>query len=491
MVEALILLPALACLVAFLLRSDRWRRVLLVAVASAHVAGTAVLWTREPTPPGERAWVAFDRAGLFISSITSVVFLACSIFAAGYLSREQRGRRPDFEEGSIFDNAPEATFTGCMLMFLAMMTLVAASQHFGILWIAIEATTLATAPLIYFHRHHRSLEATWKYLLLCSVGIALALLGNFFLVVASSGGESQPFAFTLGNLRERAHSLHLPWLRAAFIFFLIGYGTKMGLAPLHSWKPDVYSEAPSVVAALFSSALSNCAFLGILRGFEICGAAGEAAFARDCLLTFGVASLAFAAFFIFRQNDYKRMLAYSSIEHMGILALGFGVGGAGVAGALFHCAYHSLSKASMFMVAGNVLATYKSKSAAQVSGLVRVLPWTGALWVAGFLAVSGSPPFATFMSEFAILRGAMETKSPWVPGAFILFILIAFMGMATMAIQMAQGPAPQVPGGVRRDSWRAVLPPAALIAAALVLGLWTPPAMRAAVQSLAQTFQFR
>ena len=154
------------------------------------------------------------------------------------------------------------------------MTLVLLSENLGLLWIAIEATTLSSAPLIYFHRHHRSLEATWKYLLICSVGIGLALLGNFFLAVAASGSSGAGGSLSVRILCERASQLHVPWLKGAFLFLLVGYGTKMGLAPLHTWLPDAHSEAPSVVSALLSGALLNCAFVGILRIFQICAAAG-------------------------------------------------------------------------------------------------------------------------------------------------------------------------------------------------------------------------
>src|SRR5439155_12404295 len=174
----------------------------------------------------------------------------------------------------------------------------------GLLWIAVEATTLASAPLIYFHRHHRSLEATWKYLLICSVGIGLALLGNFFLAVAASGASGAGGSLSIGALREHAAQLHMPWLKGAFLFLLVGYGTKMGLAPLHTWLPDAHSEAPSVVSALLSGALLNCALLGIVRVQQVCAAAGQAAFGQGLLVGFGLLSMAVAAVFILGQADY-------------------------------------------------------------------------------------------------------------------------------------------------------------------------------------------
>ncbi len=226
-------------------------------------------------------WLALDALGRLFLGITSTLFLAAALYAVGYLARETGSgddRRRDLEEDALFVNAPEAVFTGCLLFFLATMTLVCVSNHLGLLWVAVEATTLASAPLIYFHRHHRSLEAAWKYLLICSVGIALALLGNFLLAVATqelAGAAKSRCACDL--LLHAAASFQPLWLKAAFIFLLVGYGTKMGLAPLHTWLPDAHSEAPSLVSALLSGALLNCAFLGDpARACRCCAAAGLA-----------------------------------------------------------------------------------------------------------------------------------------------------------------------------------------------------------------------
>ena len=221
----------------------------------------------------------------------------------------------------------EPIFVPCLLVFLGMTTLMVCSQHLGLMWIAVEAATLATAPLIYFNRTPRSIEATWKYLLVGSVGIALALLGSFVLAYASLGEDS---SLLFGDLMARAAHMNRAWLRVAFILLLVGYGTKMGLAPMHTWKPDAYGEAPGVVGALLAGGLTRCAFLAIVRVFRVCAGAGEGADARALLVFFGLFSMAVAAVFMVGQRDFKRMLAYSSIEHMGILVLGIGLGGSGV-----------------------------------------------------------------------------------------------------------------------------------------------------------------
>ena len=287
MILALLLAtPAGAAAVAYFIRRDGLRRALLLLAAVFHTALTAASWFSRPAALLD-GWLLLDAPGRLFLSITSVLFLAAAFYGVGYLGRENPGARPDFEEGLLFLNAREATFTACLLLFLAAMTLVCVSQHFGLLWVAIEATTLASAPLIYFHRHHRSLEATWKYLLICSVGIALALLGNFFLAVAASDSSGTAVPLVLGDLVRAGPQLHAPWLKAAFLLFLVGYGTKMGLAPLHTWLPDAHSEAPSVVSALLSGALLNCAFLGILRVQQVCAAAGLGEFGRALLVASG------------------------------------------------------------------------------------------------------------------------------------------------------------------------------------------------------------
>jgi hydrogenase-4 component F len=277
------------------------------------------------------------------------------------------------------------------------------------------------------------------------------------------------------------------WLRAAFVFLLVGFGTKMGLAPMHTWLPDAHSESPSVVSALLSGALLNCAFLGILRAHQVLAAAGEADFARGLLVGFGLISMAVAGVFILGQADYKRMLAYSSVEHMGILALGVGLGGGAIFGAMLHAVNHSLTKGMLFLLAGNILAAYRTKSAADVRGLSRALPLTGALWVAGFLAITGTPPFGPFLSELTILRSALDQGRSGVAAAYLLLLAVIFAGMATTVLRMAQGSSsrPAAPSG-RGEAALAVGPPLILAIAILILGLYVPPAIGGAAHAAAR-----
>ncbi|HJQ85468.1 MAG TPA: proton-conducting transporter membrane subunit [Candidatus Binatia bacterium] len=484
MIVVLLAIPLLGAVLAYLAPGAAPRRLVLVLTGVAHAAVAATTWVAAPSPR-LAGWLALDPLGRLFLSVASALFLASAVYGVAALRRELPGEREDFEEGLLFDNAPEATFAACLLLFLAAMTLVTVSQAFGLLWVGVEATTLASAPLIYFHRHHRSLEATWKYLLICSVGIALALLGNFFLAVAVGGRAPGAQQLGLPELLRDAKSLDPVWLKAAFLLFLVGYGTKMGLAPLHTWLPDAHSEAPSVVSALLSGALLNCALLGIIRAQQVCVAAGQGAFGQELLVGFGLLSMGVAAVFIPGQPDYKRMLAYSSVEHMGITSLGIGLGGVGTFGAMLHAVNHSLTKAALFFVAGNILAEYRSKSTAEVRGVLRILPASGVLWVAGLFAITGTPPFGSFLSELIVLDAALGQGRIAVAATYLVLLAVVFVGMSRAALGMAQG----TPPGARRARSEPVLgiaPAATLAAVALLLGVWIPAPVRAAIDLAAR-----
>jgi len=455
-ISALPLLVALAVLTVPAFRGRRVPVALLAAVALAHLALVTSLWIT-PEPPTLGGWLAVDPLGLTVLTLTSVLFLVTVIYAVGYLRHEKPG------SGRVF--------AGCLLAFLTAASVVALAQHLAMVWVGMEATTLAVAPLIFLRRDRRSLEATWKYLVISSVGIALALLGTFFLASAQGDGAGHPLL--LPDLIEHARELHPAWLRAAFLFLLVGFGTKMGLAPMHTWKPDTYGEAPSLVSALMAGALTSCAFLGVARVTEVVMAAGLGPFAQPVLIAFGLLSLAVAAAFIIGQGDVKRLLAYSSVEHMGLLVLGLGLGGVGAYGSMLHLVNNGLSKGWVFLITGNIVLATGSSTAAGNRGLVRTLPVSAALLVLGLFAVTGSPPFGTFMSEFTILRAAIEAGHPWLAAVMLLLLAISFVGMAALVLGMALGE-PE-PGTLRvRESPWLVAGPIALAAIVLMLGVYVP-----------------
>ncbi len=501
MLWLLLLLPIVSGLMAFAMPWNWPRRLLLLATSAAH-AGIVAASLAETPPPVFGGWIALDPLAKVFLAITSFLFLAVTLYTVEYLARESTVNRQALSRDLPFADAPEAIFTGCYLLFLGAMTGVIVSQHWGLMWVAVEATTLASAPLIYYHRHARSLEATWKYLLICSVGIALALLGNFFLAVALHGLPAGPMHLSVGYLETHARELDPLWLRAAFLLLLVGYGTKMGLAPLHTWLPDAHSEAPSMVSALLSGVLLNCAFLAVLRGHSLLVKAKMGDFSGQLLVLFGLFSLVVAAVFIINQRDYKRMLAYSSVEHMGILALGAGIGGIAGFGSLLHALNHSVAKSLLFLAAGNTLACFHTKSTLQSRGLRRVLPVTGIVWIVGLLAISGSPPFGSFLSEFTILKGILDAGRPWVGVLYLASLSVIFVGMSAIVVPMVygepshtSGPAAggadsaieqaESPVSRRAEPFWSLAPPFILALVALLLGLYVPPQLSALLQSAA------
>jgi hydrogenase-4 component F len=459
MAYTLILLPLIMAAIAAAVPSNRWRPWLLPPTATAHMAITLLALTR-PNLTFSTAWLVLDPAGRIILLVVSTLFLMCAFYAVGYLQhRQERSNR---------------VFCACMLASLGVMSLVIWSHHLGLMWVAIEATTLVTAPLIYFNHTQRSIEATWKYLLVGSIGIALALLGTFFLAYASlhEGLES---TLVLEDLLQHAPMLSKPWLHAAFVLLLVGFGTKMGLAPMHTWKPDAYGEAPGVVGSILAGGVTSCAFLAVLRIYHICHAAGELAYTSHLLVPMGLFSMAVAGLFMVGQRDFKRMLAYSSVEHMGILALGLGIGGPALFGTLLHVITNGLTKGVLFLSAGNIHRAYASKSTDQVRGAMRRLPLSGILFLAGFLAITGSPPFGPFISEFAILNGAFDAGRFAVGGLFLFFLLVVFIGMGATVLTVVQG---RAPAKVRKTPYRDGLltgaPLVILMALVLMLGLYIP-----------------
>jgi hydrogenase-4 component F len=470
LLAAIVAVPVLGAVGAYLDRSPARRAWWLIACAALHLAGVALAWRAGPSPAPSR-WLAFDALGGLVLALVSVVFLAVALYSRAHLRLEDaRGGR---------------AYVSCLLAFLAAASVVAMTRQFGLLWVGMEATTLATAPLIYDPHDRHSLEAVWKYLLVCSVGIALALLGTFFLAMAQIAGGAGGRPLVLDDLVAQGALLHPAWLRAAFVFLLVGFGTKMGLAPMHTWLPDAHGEAPAPVSALLSGALLNLAFLAILRGLQVVRAAGELEFARPLLLGFGLLSLAVAAAFLVRQASYKRMLAYSSIEHMGLLAIGVGLAGVASYGALYHMIGASLAKALLFLAAGNVLAAYGSKRTGDVTGLMRSRWITGFLWVAGLLAISGSPPFSPFLSGIVMITGAFQQHQPWVAAAVLGLQALVFVAMGAAVLGMTLGePAAGAAAPGREDPWR-VLPPLALLALTVFLGLYLPAGLRQALASAA------
>ncbi|HNU81894.1 MAG TPA: proton-conducting transporter membrane subunit [Thermoanaerobaculia bacterium] len=457
-----VVVPLALAVAVYLTPSRLWRPRLLALGAAIHLllVGLAL---RAPAGSGGD-WLRLDAPGRLLLLLVSVLFLVCAVYAVGYL--EQRPEREN------------RRFTACMLAVLGAMSLVAYAQHLGLLWVGIEATTLASAPLVYFNRSARSIEATWKYLLISSVGIALALLGSFFVGYAAllGGGEA---SLLFPDLLARAGELSRPWLRTGFALLLVGYGTKMGLAPMHTWKPDAYGEAPGVVGAVLAGGLTSCAFLALLRFTQLTAAAGEGIYANRLLIAIGLLSMAVAGALLLGQRDLKRMLAYSSVEQMGILALAAGLGAAATFAALLHLVLNAFGKAGLFLAAGNLHRAFGGKTTGEIRGALRRLPYSGTVFLFGLFAITGSPPFGLFVSKLLIVQVALAAGRGWLAALFVALLLLVFAGMGTTTFAALQGrPTAYARQSAYRDRARGYLPPLLLVALVLLLGLHLPASLR-------------
>ena len=467
LIVALLAVPvagALACLAA------RPRQVLAITVAVSVIAlaiatllGTSV-FTGSLAAVGDGVFVVDAFSGFHLI-VLALVFLICSLFASVYFA----------DEGDVhpFSRGPARRFGALWLGSLAAMILVLVSNNLGVMWVGMEATTLLTAFLISFHRDRLSLEAMWKYLLICSVGIAFAFIGTIFAAAAvQNGGGTGADALLWTRLAEPDVRLDPTLMTFAFIFVLVGYGTKTGLAPIHSWLPDAHSQAPAPVSAMFSGFLLNTALYCIMR-FVPPARIALGGFADGLLVFFGVLSILVAAGFIVFQRDAKRFLAYSSVEHLGIIALGYGLGPLGTFAALFHTLNHSLSKSLAFCAVGRLGQRFGTHDMDTLSGALHHDRLWGLALVGSILSLIGAAPFAIFMSEYQLLRAAAGAQKWVVLVLFLAATSVVFVSALRHLIDMAFGDA-KVPESTllaRAGSYAVAVP---LLAALLFLGLWLP-----------------
>jgi len=368
-------------------------------------------------------------------------------------------------------------------VFVFTMLLAVTTDDLGVMWVAVEGTTLASVFLVNFERTRASLEASYKYVLICSVGIAMAFLGTvlvYFADVVRVGGADHALRWT--TLTEVAPALPPTLVELAFVFLLVGYGTKAGLAPMHTWLPDAHSEAPAPASAMMSGILLAIGVYAILRFKPIVDAAAGPAVARRMLVGLGLVSMAVAAAFLWNPRNYKRMLAYSSVEHLGLVSLGIGFGGPwGVAGAVLHIANHALAKSVLFLLSGRIRAAYASMEIDDVRGLLARLPVTGPLFFAAMLALLGLPPFGLFVSEVMILGAGFAGGHVGATVAALVLLVIAFAGLLRVLQRMLHGePAER---GVEARTW-ATVPMVAALLLLVLTGLAWPPGLAAALASI-------
>jgi len=472
----LIIVPLVGAVLAALWPNNRTRPWLLPVIGLMHVVLTFWLFINPPVVAPD-AWLGFDPLARAVLPAVSLLFLVCAAYGVSYLR--------------IRSERPNRVFVASLLAVLGLLSAGHQARHLGLLWITTEAVTLACVPLLHFNGTPRAFEATWKYLLVGGTGIALSLLGSFCLGYASlHGGGVGDLTFTA--LTAQGAGLSRPWVLTAWVLLLVGYGTKMGLAPMHTWKPDAYGEAPGIVGAILAGGVTTVAFTAILRVRSVIGAAGEGAIADRTLLVIGLFSMLVAALFLLGTRDFKRMLAYSSVEHMGILSIGAALGGAGIAAALFHVWSNSLTKGALFLSAGNIRRAAGSPSMDDVRGMAVLTPRSAAIFVTGMFAVTACPPFGPFFSELRVVRAALASGHGVAVAVFLGCLLLAFFGLTRVVFGVVDGrPRTAAKANGKRfvETAGVIVPPLLLLGLSLWLGLFTPIVLQEAwTDAVAQLF---
>lgn len=480
----LLAIPIVAGVVCFFTRRRQiMDAVTIVACGALLLVGlilTAQVLRNGPTSSFNRFFYADSLSVVVVLVIVFVAFTT-SIFSIGYMRQRLGGTVGPHDQalaGSEEHLVSTKRLEGYYVLFhafLLAMLLVPIANNLGIMWMAVEGTTLASALLVALYGTAESLEAAWKYIIIGSVGIALALFAVVLVYYAGVHALGQGnYDLNWTTLRPVARHLNPSIMKLVFIFALIGYGTKAGLAPMHTWLPDAHSEAPVPVSALLSGVLLTVALYAVLRYYTLAVQALGHAYPSHLLLGFGLFSVLVAALFILRQSDYKRLLAYSSVEQMGIIAIGFSFGGQlATYGALLQMLNHAVVKSLMFFAVGNVLLKYGSKEIRDVSGMLKVSPITAGTLIIGGFALTGSPPFNTFISEVAIFLGGFQTGNAGAAIALIALLAIIFIGLLQYVNRMVFGPVPEGRAASVTNPWIATSFIVSLIPV-VFLGLYVP-----------------
>jgi hydrogenase-4 component F len=416
------------------------------------------------------SYLRIDAVSAVFLLATSFLYAAVAVYSIGYLAPSRRRGEAGFAQYSRRFHTGFNLFAWTMLAAPMMGNL-------ALLWIAVEVTTVISALLVAIENTDGAAEAAWKYILIASAGLGLALLATIFIYYAGAQVLGEHYDLSFAPLLQAGSRLpHTP-VRLAFVLAVVGFGTKMGLFPVHTWLPDAHSEAPTPVSALLSGSLLAVSFYAILRYYQVAAAAGGPGFPRDVLLVFGVASLLLAALYLLDQRDVKRMLAYSSVEHMGILAIGVSFGAPiALAGVLLHVLAHAAAKGNAFMGAGVLVHKFGSKRISAITGGLDLLPWSAPLFSIAILALCAMPPFGIFRSEFEIVQGGFENTLNVTPAVLIVLVTLAFFGLSAAANRMLLAPASGRAANLARgepSAWM-VIPVVAGVAALLVLGVHPP-----------------
>jgi hydrogenase-4 component F len=454
-----------ACLAVFGAR--RWAPEANAAFSFATLTAAAALTVRvigegNITAAAEQFFI--DPFNVFLVTLTAFVSFTTSLFSRPYMRIEREHGRVKAGQLRLYHSMYQ--------LFIAAMLVALTSNNMGLLWVAMEAATLSTVLLVTLYRTPASLEAGWKYFVLCGVGIAQALFGTILLYFAAEkvlGGEGTS-ALLWTHLNGVKADLEPAVLGLAFVFLLVGYGTKVGLAPLHNWLPDAHAEGPTPISAVLSGLLLNVAIYAVVRCKVLVEGSLQSPLPSRMLMAFGLASVVLAAFFLWRQRDIKRLFAYSSIEHMGIITFAFGMGGpvANFA-ALLHMTVHSLTKSAIFFAVGHAAQKAGSQVMDEIRGLMTLSPTVGWGLMLGSLSILGMPPFGVFASEFLILTTAMR-EQPWATPILLMALGVAFAAIFGRVQPMVFGETT----AKRLPHTPALLPVFAHLAIVLILGLFIP-----------------
>jgi hydrogenase-4 component F len=488
----LLIVPLAASPLAFFLRRRSVMEVVnLVAFAVLLCLATA-LGIRVLRSGSVSLWDGFfyaDALSALVILLSAFVALVCSIYAVGYFRHEERNGVFQENEKMGGGNAVHKMreYYALTPLFVFSMILVALANNLGILWVAIEGTTLASVFLVMFYGRETSLEAAWKYAIIGGVGLSMALFGT---ILTYYSAHQVLATDTLAGLNwsvlvANAAQFDKPTMRLAFILILLGYGTKAGIAPMHTWKPDAYSEAPIPGAAMLAAAVLNCALYGLVRFYILSAKCLGPEYASHLLILFGLLSMGVAVPFILVQKSFRRMLAYSSIDHSGIMVLGLGFGGPlGILGMLLHMTFHSITKPLLFFCAGNVQQHVKTDLFREAKGgLIHSMPLSGAAFLLATLAVTGAPPFSLFLSEFTILRAGFSRGYLVLCILFITFLVAIFSGFLIHIANLVLGPDPGLPPAETCRWKKSSVVGLALVI--LVMGFWIPAPLFRLIQGAA------
>jgi len=412
-------------------------------------------------------WLHLDSLSALFLALLGIIGFLTGLYSMGYM-------RHEVDEGEI-SVATLCNYYGFFHLFLFTMMLVVTSNNLIVMWAAIEATTLSSAFLVGIYGQRSSLEAAWKYIIICTVGVAFGLFGTILVYANAASFMPDPHnAIFWSEVLKHASQLDPTLMHLAFVFVLIGFGTKTGLFPMHAWLPDAHSEAPSPTSALLSAVLLNCALLVIIRFHIIITQTLGSAFPNTLLVIFGLLSVAVAAFFILVQQDVKRLLAYSSVENMGLIAVALGIGGPlGVLAALLHTLNHSLAKTLLFCGSGNVLLKYGTRDLGVVRGMLKLMPFSAVLLAAGALALGGMPPFNVFLSEFMVVTAGLAAGHIWLTIGLLLLLTVVLGGLVRMIACLLFGAAPEATARGELG-WLTTAPMAILLVLMLVMGTHIP-----------------